>query len=59
MILDWLTGIELNFGYGDYLHSESHIEEHHEEEEEEEEHEPTKYLRRRLGSRHSSTSLAI
>ena len=49
---DWLTGVELNFGYGDYLHSESHIEEDHDEHEgeegdheEEEEHQPTKYLR--------------
>ena len=49
---DWLTSIELNFGYGDYLHSESHIEEHHEgEEEEEEEHEPTKYFREGLEGR--------
>ena len=48
---EWLTGVELNFGYGDYLHAESHIEEEHEEHEGEEEghdehgDEPTKYFR--------------
>ena len=43
---DWLTGVELNFGYGDYLHSEFHLEEEEEDgNHSEEEHEPTKYLR--------------
>ena len=52
---DWLQAVELKFGYGDYLHSELHLEEHEEEEHEEEEHEeeegPTKYLREGFESR--------
>tara|TARA_B100000212_G_scaffold262739_1_gene202468 strand:- start:920 stop:3121 length:2202 start_codon:yes stop_codon:yes gene_type:complete len=49
---DWLQAVELKFGYGDYLHSEAHLENHEEEGHEEEGHEegeheegPTKYLR--------------
>ena len=44
---DLLQAVELKFGYGDYLHSEAHLEEHEEGHPpgEEEEEGPTKYLR--------------
>ena len=42
-----LKAIELNFGYGDYTHAESHLEEHddHDGHDDHDEEEPTRYFR--------------